>query len=266
MFIEADTYLLWSTLLQYIATLDHREASWYGAELFVAGTIIAHGGSGILVSNPGMKLFSDEYQYRRQQWNFFMDNHKGGDTILARLMNAAGLLLTKSRPLFNPEAPGNDTYSITTLDESHWCDPIITYHHVAPEVVRDMWNLEKELYASYSADYSSANSGQQVPKRRDVFVRYLYPQMLRGPRYLWDNNCQQGVGERPSFEACHQSCEALPSCLQYRYDTSTRQCFVHDVAQLGDAAPVSTWRSGWITDRIHHIIEQAPTCDDKGWK
>lgn len=226
---------------------------------------MAHGGAGMLVSNAGMELFSKEYQYRRQQWTMFMDNHKAGDIILARVMNCAGLLLTNSRPMFNEEAPGNDTYSLASMDWAHWCDAAITYHHVAPDVIKDMWDLEQELYASYDADFSSTNTGQQVPKRRDVFIRYIYPQMLQGPRNLWDNNCQQDLGELPSFEACHQSCLSQLGCLQYRYDAWTKKCFVHDVAQLGDAAPASSWKSGWIPDRIHDIIELAPDCKSKGW-
>ena len=226
---------------------------------------MANGGAGTLVSNPAMKLFSKEYQYRRDQWTRFMDDHPAGDVILARVMNVAGLILTKSRPLFNPEAPGNDTYSPTSTDSTQWCSPVITYHHVGPQIVRDMWDLEQELYGSYDPDFSNANNGQQVPKYRDVFLRYIYPQMLQGPRDSWDNNCQQDLGERTSLEACRRSCEEQLNCLQYRYDTATKQCSVHDMAQLGDEAPVSSWTSGWMADRIQAFIDQAPTCERRGW-
>ncbi|KAI5370446.1 hypothetical protein Slin15195_G013210 [Septoria linicola] len=267
LFIEADTYLFWSSLLQYIATLDDQKAFWAGAELFVAGTIIAHGGAGILVSNPGLKLFSNQYQDRRQQWTRFMDNHKAGDIVVARLMNVAGMLLTKSRPLFHEEAPGNDTYSLASVNSTQWCDPVITYHHVKPGVIEDMWNLEHELYAKYDSDFSVVNDGHRVPKRRDIFLHYLYPQMRKGPRDLWDNNCQENLGEHPSFDACRRSCEGRLDCLQYRYDRSTKQCFVHDKVQLGDTAPASSWRSGWMMDRIDQFIENAPACNErKDWK
>lgn len=48
-FIEADTFLLWSMLLQYLSLLDHTRPYYLGAGTFLGEHLLAHGGSGFVV-------------------------------------------------------------------------------------------------------------------------------------------------------------------------------------------------------------------------
>lgn len=54
-FVEADTFLLWSMLLQYLSLLDHTKPYYLGAGTCLGEHLFAHGGSGFVVSQPAMR-------------------------------------------------------------------------------------------------------------------------------------------------------------------------------------------------------------------
>lgn len=59
LFVDADTYVLFPTLMQWLPTLDHTKPHYLGSVTMLKGYGFAHGGSGYLVSQPAMKAIGD---------------------------------------------------------------------------------------------------------------------------------------------------------------------------------------------------------------
>lgn len=58
-FVEADTFILWSMLQQYLKLLDPKKPIYAGNQMFIGGDIFAHGGSGFVVSQPALRMVVD---------------------------------------------------------------------------------------------------------------------------------------------------------------------------------------------------------------
>lgn len=54
-FAEADTFMLWSTLLAYTAAMNPDELFYVGSQTMVGSFQIAHGGSAFVVSQPALR-------------------------------------------------------------------------------------------------------------------------------------------------------------------------------------------------------------------
>ncbi|KAK4548706.1 hypothetical protein LTR86_011339, partial [Recurvomyces mirabilis] len=74
-FIEADTFLLWSQLLQYLSVLDSTQPIYAGSQLFAHGDIFAHGGSGFIVSLPALQKIVPYYSANKATIEEFTDGH-----------------------------------------------------------------------------------------------------------------------------------------------------------------------------------------------
>ncbi|GAM84713.1 hypothetical protein ANO11243_027140 [Dothideomycetidae sp. 11243] len=263
MFVEADTYLFWSNLLRYQQALDHTKPIYAGAEMFFDWTSFAHGGGGILMSNPAMKRLVDEFTVHADEWDDFTDRHWAGDIVLGRVLNAAGVVLTPAWPHFHPHAPGNDTYYWADDDRRFWCYPALSYHHVNPEVVRELWGVEQKYIAEKHRQRD--HTGRDAMKRREIFMRYIFPKMEH-PTAHWDNSCYDDHGEiSGGREECMAICERNPICMQWRYDDTTSKCSTNNEPKWGDAAPNMGFFSGWMHSRIRTWIDEQIPCGNEGW-
>lgn len=52
--IDADTYIFWDNLLQWLGTMDPTKKSYFGSEVVISGDRFAHGGSGIVLSKAAI--------------------------------------------------------------------------------------------------------------------------------------------------------------------------------------------------------------------
>lgn len=274
-FIEADTYMFWSNVLKYQAALDHTKPYYIGAELFIDWTLFAHGGGGILMSRPALEMFVDEYANHAQDWETFMNMHWAGDIVLGRLLNAASVFLTPAWPHFHPHAPGNDTFYWANDDRRFWCYPAISYHHVNPEVVSDLWHFEQQWIEQELEERKTQrlrkdrylaidNLGREALKRRDIFEEYTMRKMEQ-QRGEWDNGSMEEHGVVSSRDKCLHICEGKRSCTQWRYDYTTENCWTNDEPRWGDAAPGTGYYSGWITERVKEYVDNTIPCGQEGW-
>lgn len=60
-FMEADSYLIWPTLLDYLKTLDHTKPYNSEAEVWIDSIPFAHGGSCFVVSRPAITNVVEYY-------------------------------------------------------------------------------------------------------------------------------------------------------------------------------------------------------------
>ena len=68
-----------------------------------------------------------------------------GDLVLAQFMRQRGVQLKIVWPMLNGEKPITLPYRPTgKVQDRHWCQPIITMHHVTPEERNAIWHFEQQ--------------------------------------------------------------------------------------------------------------------------
>lgn len=149
-FIEADTFLLWSMLLQYLSLLDHTKPYYLGAGTCLGEHLFAHGGSGFVVSQPAMRQVTQHYTVHKAEIEALTDREWAGDYVLGKTFNDAGVPCTDAWPHFQGDYPGLVAYAgpdgrygpAASLRE--WCVPTISYHHMSLGMIRRLWDFEQQ--------------------------------------------------------------------------------------------------------------------------
>jgi hypothetical protein len=93
-FVEADTFILWSMMQQYLKLLDPTKPIYAGNQMFVGGDIFAHGGSGFVVSQPALRMVVDHYAAHKTEIERATDEHWAGDVLWYSRPNLSISLLT----------------------------------------------------------------------------------------------------------------------------------------------------------------------------
>ncbi|KAK7530739.1 uncharacterized protein J3D65DRAFT_639395 [Phyllosticta citribraziliensis] len=137
-FIEADTYLVWSNLLRWLEQFDPEKPLYIGGQNWMGDTKFAHGGTGYIVSRKALRMAVDEYTKSRERWDEQTASEAAGDCLLAKLFNSVGIGLTETWPITQGETPFSLDYT-----SRHLCYPVVTYHHMPPDWVRAMWKFEQ---------------------------------------------------------------------------------------------------------------------------
>jgi len=156
-FVEADTYILWSSMLQYLSVLDHTKPHYTGSQMFISGTIFAHGGSGFMVSQPAMKLVVQHYTAHKSEIEAYTDGHWAGDCVLGKAFVEGGTPFTDAWPIMQGDYPGTVPYArpdgrpIADGNKRVWCYPTVSYHHLSPTLIEELWRFEQRWIASKHA-------------------------------------------------------------------------------------------------------------------
>jgi hypothetical protein len=143
-YIEADTSVSWTNLLQFLGRMDPEKPLYLGAQNVVGPTTFAHGGSGFIVSRAAAKKIEDRrkkigVKKYDDRWELSTSLSCCGDEVVARALMEVDVDLTPSWPRLQGER-------VHTLDwtKGHWCTPAITWHHVTPSQVDSMWRFQNE--------------------------------------------------------------------------------------------------------------------------
>jgi hypothetical protein len=152
-FIEADTSMLWSTLQAYLARSDHMEPSYLGFDTFIDDCVFAHGRSGIIVSQPGLRAVVDFYSLHKSEIEALTDERWAGDYVLGRVFRDSGVPFTGIWPLVHGESTGHTVWGSESplVPKEYmqvWCYPAGTYHHMVPDAVESLWNFEPQWLQS----------------------------------------------------------------------------------------------------------------------
>ena len=135
--IEADTYVVWPNLLSWLHQLDHSTKLYLGSPAVVRDVQFAHGGSGILLSRAAMYDFAVVNEGSAARWDKPMHEECCGDLIVGTLLKNSGIALKPSWPTINGEKPITLPFGPT-----HWCQPVVTMHHVQPPEMNQLSNFE----------------------------------------------------------------------------------------------------------------------------
>lgn len=143
-FVEVDTFIFWQTLLNYLNALDWQKPYYMGGQMWIADIMFGHGGTGFAVSRPAMENVVAMFQANQTQWETFTNGHWAGDCILGKAFADSGTPLTKAWPIWQGDDVGNMNYARGEKDRRMWCAPTVSYHHLTPSVVEDLWRFEQE--------------------------------------------------------------------------------------------------------------------------
>jgi hypothetical protein len=135
--VDADTYVIWSTLVAWLAKLDPTKESYLGSLSFINNLPFGHGGSGMLLSGAAMRSFVVHHNGTAARWDYKMQNECCADWVLAQILTEYGMSLMNSWPTIQGE-----TQSTIPFDSSHWCQPLATMHHITPLQAAQMGDFE----------------------------------------------------------------------------------------------------------------------------
>lgn len=149
-FMEADSYIVWPTLLDHLASLDHTRPYYSGVEVYIGSVEFAHGGSTFVVSPPAMRSVTEYYSAHKEEIESFTDGHWAGDCVLGKYFAESGTPLTGSWPKMQGDYPGIIAYvepdgrPRPPIEANIWCTPAISYHHTDPSTIKDLWAFEQQ--------------------------------------------------------------------------------------------------------------------------
>jgi len=292
-FIEADTYLVWSNLLQWLGRKNHKKRLYLGSQAWIGDTVFAHGGSGYVLSSAALKATVKEIDKDRQKYYAIPDTECCGDVAISVLLrDHLNLNLTASWPMIQGETPETLDYT-----QDKWCKTVVSYHHVDADEVDALWRFEQHWLQWMSDQERLGRPGGLAPPilHRDIYDYFVSP-LIQTPLMDWDNMSRDrvlrgarsggdgdNIGEEgdenrddqedhtdyrndeekvahTSFAACRRACDADGDCLTYSYMPG--ECRLGHVIRLGTQAKAEKRiRSGWMTERIDQL-KRGWECED----
>jgi hypothetical protein len=139
-FAEADTYIVWPNLVEWLRTkVNSTEKSYFGSVSLLDNVPFAHGGSGYVISGTLLKHLIENNPGVANLYSHKATEHCCGDLILGlALKDRAGVKLKNAHPMFNGEKPISLPFG-----PGHWCEPILTMHHMNSEEISTLWQFEQ---------------------------------------------------------------------------------------------------------------------------
>ncbi|KAF5018536.1 hypothetical protein F66182_9470 [Fusarium sp. NRRL 66182] len=137
-FAEADTYIFWSNLVWYLHNgVNGTETPYVGSVAMLKGKPFAHGGSGYVIHGETIKKMV-EIPDLAHKYDLMATHECCGDYLMSLAVMETGKKVRQAHPMFNGEKPVTLPFS-----NNHWCEPLLTMHHMNPEEVSAAWHFEK---------------------------------------------------------------------------------------------------------------------------
>ncbi|XPS79884.1 hypothetical protein M3J09_011854 [Ascochyta lentis] len=259
---EVHDVLGWSNLLEYLGGFDESKSYYIGKHLYINDVEFGYGGAGFVLSNPAMRKVSEQRSANLHHYEEFTQSHWVGDCALGKVLEDVKVPLHRGFPHFQSDSPATVDPAVMKIDRDLWCYPTITYHHVSPTEIDELWRFEQDWYKQHEI----------VLRHRDVFISHVRPKIGASVSY-WDNmsvdaeyNAHDHASspnkeEREawkSFAHCRALCESQNKCIQFSFDSGS--CSISNSFRLGYAKPNEKVKSGWMTDRVDDLFR---TLDDR---
>ena len=145
-FMEADTYFVWGSLLAWLEHFNPEDPLYIGTETQIADVIFAHGGSGFVVSNPAMKRVVDEYSVKSNEIHAYTASHWAGDCVLGKILLDVGVPLHFSWPMLQNTAVAELDEFSPDFYRRPWCYPAVAFHHLSALDIQSLWEFEQKRY------------------------------------------------------------------------------------------------------------------------
>ncbi|KAF6822466.1 hypothetical protein CMUS01_11071 [Colletotrichum musicola] len=284
-YIDADTYVLWPTLVQWLKKLNPKNKHYLGSVTMIRNFVFGHGGSGYIVSQAAMHDMIHGKEKVGNQWDVRASKECCGDYIFALAMkDNADVNVHNVWPTINGEKPFTLPYGPT-----HWCHPIVTMHHMNAEEISSFWEYEHKRYSD-----PSLPNPPPVTRIKDIYHEFFAPKMVP-ERADWDNladdrfyldesadkheDWQLNRAKKDdlspvekeahlSFGHCRKACEADKSCFSFQYKDGV--CGFSWAFKLGHPVKKASQEekrrmSGWDVRKINSWIEKQGECGPVKW-
>lgn len=267
-FIETDTYLVWNNLLDYLRQFDASKDYYLGKHLYINNVEFGYGGAGFVLSNSAMRKISERRSVRTKEYEDFTASHWVGDCALGKVLADAKVPLFKAYPHMQGDSPATLNPNTTKLNRNVWCYPAITYHHVSPSEIDELWQYEQNWYRKHDV----------LLRHRDIFMDLVKPK-IKSSVYAWDNmSTDKEYNERNhshlynarerdswrSVEHCRALCEDKRECIQFSYEE--KKCSLSYSFRLGYAKPGSDVMAGWMMERVEDMfLDLEAKCGIRDW-
>lgn len=271
-FVETDTYIVFSNLLQWLQQLDPFKTLYYGSENQISDDIFAHGGSGFVMSKSAVQKAADIYKAKEDEWHQWTDKHWAGDCVLGKALFEAGVPLTWAWPMLQGGQPEKMNFNEEKpVRRKLWCRPAISYHHFSPSEMERMWQFEQRWILSRIDQAMEEGRDtlwkdfSDVLEHRDVFKQFVWPNITT-ERSDWNNMSPNRIPEVgiSTYDLCRAACEVNTECLQFSFSIASRCAIATKEVILGQSQEGVL--SGWMTDRIERWAETLDHCGGfDGW-
>ncbi|KAL2062592.1 hypothetical protein VTL71DRAFT_5664 [Oculimacula yallundae] len=257
-FIDADTYLVWTSLLIWLATLDPTSKSYYGSAVTWGGIRFAHGGSGYIIPKAMMYEIAVKQKGTAAKWDLKLHDHCCGDVALSAALQEHGGVLEGRWPLISGEAPWSMPFGPGTTEYRCW--PAMTMHHLTPTGMEEFLEYEQQR-----------QNKQVLLTHTEILRDFLLPQIPLN-RSNWDNLASErgdfgrtgGVqSEATSLEECTKACEIDEKCFQYSFHG--HNCSIGRSVRFGrerEPDKEGSWQSGWNLTRLADWSKEQPPCSN----
>jgi hypothetical protein len=138
-FIESDTYVVWTNLLLWLQKLSPNKKLYMGSASFVADQAFGHGGSGYVISRALMEAFVGKNPGIASRYDDVMPNDCCGDFVLGRTIKQE---LNVGIQNFWPQVNGEKPVTLE-FGSKQWCQPVVTMHHVMPRERSAIFDFEQ---------------------------------------------------------------------------------------------------------------------------
>lgn len=253
-FLETDSYVVWSNLLKWLENVDPAKPMYAGSEVQIGPDVFAHGGSVFVMTNAAVRKGAAIYEEDQQGWNAWTGGHWAGDCVLGKALHDAGVDLTWAWPMFQGGQPVKMDFTESKgRDKLLWCAPALSYHHFSPLELKAFWDYEQayiqnQLDEPKDPGWGLLSDYSDVLHHRDVFREFVLPNITEDTP-SWNNLSPTRLPdtEEHTFEQCRKLCEDDGECLQFNYQQDG--CWISSrEVMLGQ--PWGDIRSGWMLDRI----------------
>lgn len=278
-FVEADTYVSLSNLVQFLSTKKSTDKLYFGngVRMFEHPTELyfAHGGSGFILSHATVKDFTKKYNsLAKLEWDMRTKYEWFGDFLVADALDEiSNVKLTDILPMMQGDNPFEFPFG-----EHSWCIPAITLHHMSAEDFQKVFDHERsqnftgtlfrDLFTLYFPTpfplrkdnwKNSADNGKFRVELTPNDVEHL-PEGLDPQEMMYPDN---------SFEACRLGCIQHRSCLQFSFhsqEDGSQTCHLSSVVIFGHAYEADELEqtksvvSGWLSDRISDWVQEHQEC------
>lgn len=255
-FMEADTYILWSSMLSWLAKLNPSVPYYLGNQMQIRDVLFAHGGSGFVLSRPAIENAAHLLNSRRGEWYSITEREWAGDCVLGMLLKQAGIDLSWSWPMLQIAPPSEIDHFGSNYGRTPWCYPAVSFHHLQPEGIADLVRLENSMSRGFG------RSASEPILWRDVFYELSRPKMRDGPVRDWDCEASEEKGYVRNVRECRSMCMQDVHCLQYVRRGDGMCAFGRD-ARVGEARGGA--ESGWVLDRIDATAKMMGECPGPEW-
>lgn len=110
LFVDADAYVVWPTILHWLEKLYHTDPVILGSKTSVGNSHFGDGGSGYVVSNRAMRDFFEGKHNVANRWDEATKNHCCGDLMFAKALTEITGISVNDTVRFDPYSVMSDLY------------------------------------------------------------------------------------------------------------------------------------------------------------